>query len=70
MRADMTRSDMMSCWRPGQKILNFWGARQDIKGSRVAWMKQRGIRGVEDSRNPLRFFRATPAITASTGGYW
>lgn len=32
MRAGMTRSYMMSGWRPGQKILNFWGARQDIKG--------------------------------------
>lgn len=31
MRAGMTRSYMMSCWRPGQKSLNFWGARQDIK---------------------------------------
>lgn len=29
MRAGMARSYMMSGWRPGQKILNFWGARQD-----------------------------------------
>lgn len=29
MRAGMCRSYMMSGWRPGQKILNFWGARQD-----------------------------------------
>jgi phenylacetate-CoA ligase len=33
MRAGMTRSYMMSGWRPGQKILNFWGAKQDIKQS-------------------------------------
>lgn len=33
MRAGMMRSYMLSGWRPGQKILNFWGARQDtIKG--------------------------------------
>ncbi len=32
MRAGMCRSYMWSGWRPGQKILNFWGARQDIKG--------------------------------------
>lgn len=31
MRAGMTRSYMMSGWLPGQKILNFWGAKQDIK---------------------------------------
>lgn len=31
MRAGMCRSYMWSGWRPGQKILNFWGARQDIK---------------------------------------
>jgi len=31
MRAGMYRSYMGSGWKPGQKILNFWGARQDIK---------------------------------------
>lgn len=31
MRAGMCRSYMWSGWRPGEKILNFWGARQDIK---------------------------------------
>lgn len=30
MRAGMMRSYMLSGWRPGQKTLNFWGARQDI----------------------------------------
>ncbi|MDP1645771.1 MAG: hypothetical protein Q8L71_09755 [Thiobacillus sp.] len=30
MRAGMMRSYMQSGWRPGQKILNFWGARQDV----------------------------------------
>jgi len=30
MRAGMCRSYMWSGWKPGQKILNFWGARQDI----------------------------------------
>jgi phenylacetate-CoA ligase len=29
MRAGMMRSYLLSGWRPGQKILNFWGARQD-----------------------------------------
>lgn len=29
MRAGMCRSYMLSGWQPGQKILNFWGARQD-----------------------------------------
>jgi phenylacetate-CoA ligase len=29
MRAGMMRSYMFSGWQPGQKILNFWGARQD-----------------------------------------
>ncbi len=32
MRAGMCRSYMWSGWRPGQKILNFWGAKQDLKG--------------------------------------
>lgn len=31
MRAGMIRSYMGSGWKPGQKILNFWGARQDIQ---------------------------------------
>ncbi len=30
MRAGMMRSYGLSGWRPGQKILNFWGARQDV----------------------------------------
>lgn len=30
MRGGMMRSYMLSGWRPGQKILNFWGARQDV----------------------------------------
>ena len=33
MRAGMCRSYMLSGWQPGQKILNFWGARQDIRSS-------------------------------------
>jgi phenylacetate-CoA ligase len=33
MRAGMMRSYLLSGWRPGQRILNFWGARQDtVKG--------------------------------------
>lgn len=31
MRAGMMRSYMFSGWRPGERILNFWGARQDVK---------------------------------------
>jgi phenylacetate-CoA ligase len=31
MRAGMMRSYMASGWRPGDRILNFWGARQDIR---------------------------------------
>lgn len=33
MRAGMMRSYMWSGWQPGQKILNFWGARQDLPHS-------------------------------------
>jgi phenylacetate-CoA ligase len=35
MRAGMMRSYMMSGWQPGQKILNFWGARQDTQAGGV-----------------------------------
>lgn len=31
MRAGMMRSYRGAGWRPGDKILNFWGARQDVK---------------------------------------
>jgi phenylacetate-CoA ligase len=31
MRAGMYRSYMWSGWQPGEKILNFWGAKQDFK---------------------------------------
>jgi phenylacetate-CoA ligase len=30
MRSGMMRGFMMSGWVPGQKVLNFWGARQDV----------------------------------------
>ena len=39
MRAGMCRSYMWSGWQPGQKILNFWGARQDLKGG-SGWRKR------------------------------
>jgi phenylacetate-CoA ligase len=35
MRAGMCRSYMGSGWRPGQKIMNFWGARQDTMAGGV-----------------------------------
>ncbi len=35
MRAGMMRSYRLSGWRPGQKILNFWGARQDVAAGGV-----------------------------------
>jgi len=35
MRAGMMRGFMMSGWRPGEKILNFWGARQDVAAGGV-----------------------------------
>lgn len=35
MRAGMLRSYQLSSWQPGQKILNFWGARQDLKTATV-----------------------------------
>lgn len=35
MRAGMCRSYMMSGWQPGQKILNFWGARHDVAAGGV-----------------------------------
>jgi phenylacetate-CoA ligase len=42
MRAGMMRGFMMSGWLPGQKVLNFWGARQDVAaggvfGSGLGW---------------------------------
>jgi phenylacetate-CoA ligase len=36
MRAGMMRSYMGSGWRPGERIVNFWGAGQDIKGGGLA----------------------------------
>ena len=35
MRAGMMRSYMGSGWRPGDRILNFWGARQDTQAGGV-----------------------------------
>ena len=35
MRSGMMRGFMMSGWVPGQKVLNFWGARQDVAAGGV-----------------------------------
>jgi phenylacetate-CoA ligase len=35
MRAGMMRSYMAAGWRPGERILNFWGARQDTQAGGV-----------------------------------
>jgi phenylacetate-CoA ligase len=43
MRAGMMRSYMLSGWRPGQKILNFWGARQDVVPGGVFGARLGGI---------------------------
>lgn len=61
MRAGMMRSYMWSGWRPGQRILNFWGARQDIKaqtaGQRIeSWIageRTIGAHQVSDARLAL-----------------
>jgi len=47
MRAGMCRSYMWSGWRPGDKILNFWGARQDIKANTGIKMKYRDFVAAE-----------------------
>jgi phenylacetate-CoA ligase len=41
MRAGMMRSYRWCGWRPGERILNLWGARQDLKavGGGVSWRK-------------------------------
>ncbi|MBU0753416.1 MAG: hypothetical protein KJ787_14135 [Gammaproteobacteria bacterium] len=36
MRAGMMRAYMGSGWRPGDGIINFWGASQDIRGGGIA----------------------------------
>ncbi|MDD5328778.1 MAG: hypothetical protein PHX38_02155 [Sulfuricella sp.] len=66
MRAGMARSYMWAGWKPGEKILNFWGARQDIKsgpgfGQRVnAYIAaERTIGAYEYTEAELRAWAAT-----------
>jgi phenylacetate-CoA ligase len=66
MRAGMCRSYMGSGWQPGQKILNFWGARQDIKGeggfrkrSNDAIAAEKTIAAYEYTEAQLRDWAAT-----------
>ena len=42
MRAGMMRSYRWAGWRPGDKVLNFWGAQQDIRKPRTAgdWLRR------------------------------
>lgn len=48
MRAGMMRSYMLSGWRPGQKILNFWGARQDVVRGGVFGARLGGLAALTD----------------------
>ena len=47
MRAGMCRSYMWSGWKPGMKILNFWGAQQDIEKSTSLRLRLQGYIAAE-----------------------
>ena len=63
MRAGMCRGYMGSGWRPGQKILNFWGARQDISGSSVTQRLRDFIADVRRAEAAEKAKRAAKNVT-------
>jgi phenylacetate-CoA ligase len=55
MRAGMMRSYRWAGWRPGDKVLNFWGARQDIRKSRKPGDRLRRYAAAEQTLGTYEF---------------
>jgi len=55
MRAGMMRSYCWAGWRPGDKVLNFWGARQDIHKPRTPSDRLRRYTAAEQTLGAYEF---------------
>ena len=58
MLAGMMRGFMLSGWRPGQRILYFWGARRDVSADGVLSRSDPGLLAVEKSVAAMQFSEA------------
>jgi phenylacetate-CoA ligase len=58
MRAGMMRSYRWAGWRPGDKVLNFWGAQQDIRKPRTPGVRLRRYAAAEQTIGPYEFSEA------------
>ncbi len=56
MRAGMMRSYRWAGWRPGEKVLNFWGARQDIRKPRTPGDRLRRYAAAEQTLGAYEFY--------------
>lgn len=70
MLAGMMRGFMMSGWRPGQRVLYFWGAARDIKPGGVFARYGHGLLGVEQSLAAVQYSEANLDRWARTIGAW
>jgi phenylacetate-CoA ligase len=55
MRAGMMRSYRWAGWRPGDRVLNFWGARQDIRKPRTPGDRLRRYAAAEQTLGAYEF---------------
>jgi phenylacetate-CoA ligase len=55
MRAGMMRSYRWAGWRPGDRVLNFWGARQDIRKPRTPGERLRRYAAAEQTLGAYEF---------------
>ena len=58
MLAGMMRGFMMSGWRPGQKVLYFWGASRDVAPGGVFGSRRYDFAGVEKTVSAVEFSEA------------
>jgi phenylacetate-CoA ligase len=58
MRAGMMRSYRWAGWRPGDKVLNFWGAQQDIRRPRTPGDRLRRFAAAERTLGAYEFTEA------------
>jgi phenylacetate-CoA ligase len=58
MRAGMMRSYRWAGWRPGDRVLNFWGAQQDVRKPRTASDRLRRYAAAERTLGAYEFSEA------------
>ncbi len=70
MRAGMMRSYRWAGWRPGDRVLNFWGAQQDVRKPRTVTERLRRFAAAERTLGAYEFNEADLLNWARQVQFW